>query len=278
MYLSILALPLLGAITSGLLGRKLGVTGAQLITCTCMILAALLSIVAFYEVALSGSPVSIHLSSWIDSGMMSVDWAFMFDSLTVSMLLPVLIVSSMVHIYSISYMSADPHNQRFFSYLSMFTFFMLILVAGDNYLILFVGWEGIGVSSYLLINFWFTRIQANKSAIKAMVVNRVGDTFLSVAFFVAFWAFGNLDYATIYSLSPYMNETVLTIIGLLFLFAAMGKSAQLGLHMWLPDAMEGPTPVSALIHAATLVTAGVYLLLRSSPLLEYAPTTLVVIT
>jgi NADH-ubiquinone oxidoreductase chain 5 len=155
----------------------------------------------------------------------------MFDSLTVSMLLPVLIVSSMVHVYSISYMSADPHNQRFFSYLSMFTFFMLILVAGDNYLILFVGWEGIGVSSYLLINFWFTRIQANKSAIKAMVVNRVGDTFLSVAFFVAFWAFGNLDYATIYSLSPYMNETVLTIIGLLFLFAAMGKSAQLGLHM-----------------------------------------------
>ena len=186
MYLSILALPLLGAITSGLLGRKLGVTGAQLITCACMIAAALLSIVAFYEVALCGSPVSIHLSSWIDSGMMSVDWAFMFDSLTVSMLLPVLVVSSMVLVYSISYMSADPHNQRFFSYLSMFTFFMLILVAGDNYLILFVGWEGIGVSSYLLINFWFTRIQANKSAIKAMVVNRVGDMFLSVAFFGVF--------------------------------------------------------------------------------------------
>lgn len=278
MYLSILALPLLGAATSGLLGRKLGVTGAHLITCVCMSTAAILSIVAFYEVALCGSPVSIHLTSWIDSGMMSVDWAFMFDSLTVSMLLPVTVVSSMVHIYSISYMAGDPHNQRFFSYLSMFTFFMLILVAGDNYLILFVGWEGIGVSSYLLINFWFTRIQANKSAIKAMVVNRVGDTFLSVAFFGVFWAFGNLDYATVYSLSPYMNETVLTIIGLLFLFAAMGKSAQLGLHTWLPDAMEGPTPVSALIHAATLVTAGVYLLLRSSPLLEFAPTTLVVIT
>jgi NADH-ubiquinone oxidoreductase chain 5 len=278
MYLSILALPLFGAMSAGLLGRKLGVTGAQLITCVCMSSAALLSIVAFYEVALCGSPVSIHLSSWIDSGMMSVDWAFMFDSLTVSMLLPVLVVSSMVHVYSISYMSADPHNQRFFAYLSMFTFFMLILVTGDNYLILFVGWEGIGVSSYLLINFWYTRIQANKSAIKAMVVNRVGDTFLSVAFFGVFWAFGNLDYATVYSLSPYMNETVLTIIGLLFLFAAMGKSAQLGLHTWLPDAMEGPTPVSALIHAATLVTAGVYLLLRSSPLLEFAPTTLVVIT
>jgi formate hydrogenlyase subunit 3/multisubunit Na+/H+ antiporter MnhD subunit len=239
MYLSLLALPLLGAITSGLLGRKLGVTGAQLITCACMITAALLSIVAFYEVALCGSPVSIHLSSWIDTGMMSVDWAFMFDSLTVSMLLPVLVVSSMVHVYSISYMSADPHNQRFFSYLSMFTFFMLILVAGDNYLILFVGWEGIGVSSYLLINFWFTRIQANKSAIKAMVVNRVGDMFLSVAFFGVFWTFGNLDYATVYSLSPYINETVLTVIGLFFLLAAMGKSAQLGLHTWLPDAMEG---------------------------------------
>lgn len=239
MYLSILLLPLLGAISSGLFGRKLGVTGGQLITCICMIAAAILSIIAFYEVALLGSPVSIHLSSWIDSGMLSVDWAFMFDSLTVSMLLPVLVVSSMVHVYSVSYMSEDPHNQRFFAYLSMFTFFMLILVAGNNYLILFLGWEGIGVSSYLLINFWFTRIQANKSAIKAMVVNRVGDMFLSIAFFGLFWAFGNLDYATIYSLSPYMNETVLTIIGLLFLLAAMGKSAQLGLHSWLPDAMEG---------------------------------------
>ena len=139
MYLSILTLPLLGAVTSGLFGRKLGVTGAQAITCICMIIAALLSIVAFYEVALSGSSVSIHLSSWIDSGMMSVDWSFMFDALTVSILLPVLIVSSMVHVYSINYMAIDPHNQRFFSYLSMFTFFMLILVTGDNYLILFVG-------------------------------------------------------------------------------------------------------------------------------------------
>lgn len=239
MYLSILALPLLGSISSGLFGRKLGVTGAQIITCVCMVISSFLSMVAFYEVALCGSPVSVYLSSWIDSGLMSVDWAFTFDSLTVSMLLPVLFVSSMVHIYSVTYMSADPHNQRFFAYLSMFTFFMLILVAGDNYLILFVGWEGIGVSSYLLINFWYTRIQANKSAIKAMVINRVGDTSLSIAFFGAFWAFGNLDYATIYSLSPYMNETVLTIIGLLFLFAAMGKSAQLGLHSWLPDAMEG---------------------------------------
>ena len=175
-------------------------------------------------------------------------------------------------------MSADPHNQRFFSYLSMFTFFMLILVTGDNYLIMFVGWEGIGISSYLLINFWFTRIQANKSAIKALVVNRVGDMFLSVGFFSMFFVFGNLDYSTVFSVAPFVNETVITIIGLLLLLAAIGKSAQLGLHTWLPDAMEGPNPVSALIHAATLVTAGVYLLLRSSPLIEYSPTTLLVVT
>ncbi|RYE12106.1 MAG: hypothetical protein EOP45_23445, partial [Sphingobacteriaceae bacterium] len=139
-------------------------------------------------------------------------------------------------------------------------------------------WEGIGISSYLLINFWFTRIQANKSGIKALVVNRVGDMFLSVAFFAIFFVFGNVDYATVFSVAPYINESVITIIGILLLLAAMGKSAQIGLHTWLPDAMEGPTPVSALIHAATLVTAGVYLLLRSSPVIEYGPTTLVLIT
>jgi NADH-ubiquinone oxidoreductase chain 5 len=278
MYLTILALPLLGALTAGFLGRKIGVTGSHIVTCTLLVMSALLSIVAFYEVGLSGSPVHIQLTSWIDSESMLVNWGFLFDSLTVSMLLPVLIVSSLVHIFSVDYMAADPHNQRFFSYLSMFTFFMLVLVAGDNYLVMFLGWEGIGVSSYLLINFWFTRIQANKSAIKALTVNRVGDMFLSVAFFALFWVFGNLDYSTVFTLSPFMNESALTLIGLLLLLAAMGKSAQLGLHTWLPDAMEGPTPVSALIHAATLVTAGVYLLLRSSPLLEYAPTTLVVIT
>jgi NADH-ubiquinone oxidoreductase chain 5 len=194
------------------------------------------------------------------------------------MLLPVLIVSSIVHMYSISYIAEDPHNQRFFSYLSIFTFFMLILVAGDNYLILFVGWEGIGISSYLLINFWFTRIQANKSGIKALTVNRVGDMFLSIGFFAIFWVFGNVDYATVFSVAPFMNETAITIIGLLLLVGAMAKSAQLGLHTWLPDRMEGPTPVSALIHAATLVTAGVYLMLRSSPIIEYGPTVLIIIT
>ncbi len=278
MYLSILALPLLGSAVAGLLGRKIGVTGAHIITTGSLMTTASLAIVAFYEVGLCGSPVSIELFSWIDSEFMLVSWGFLFDSLTVSMLLPVLVVSSLVHLYSISYMAEDPHNQRFFSYLSMFTFFMLVLVAGDNYLIMFIGWEGIGISSYLLINFWYTRIQANKSGIKALTVNRVGDMFLSVGFFAIFWVFGNVDYATVFSIAPFINETAITIIGLLLLLGAMAKSAQLGLHTWLPDAMEGPTPVSALIHAATLVTAGVYLMLRSSPIIEYGPTVLVVIT
>lgn len=278
MYLSILALPLFGSAVAGLLGRKIGVTGAHIITTGALMTSALLALVAFYEVGLCSSPVSIELFSWIDSEFLLVNWGFLFDSLTVSMLLPVLVVSSLVHLYSVSYMAQDPHNQRFFSYLSMFTFFMLILVAGDNYLILFVGWEGIGVSSYLLINFWYTRIQANKSGIKAMTVNRVGDMFLSIGFFAILWVFGNVDYATVFRIAPYINETAITIIGLLLLIGAMAKSAQFGLHTWLPDAMEGPTPVSALIHAATLVTAGVYLMLRSSPVIEYGPTVLVVIT
>lgn len=239
MYLSILALPLFGSATAGLLGRKLGVTGAHIVATGCLMASALLALVAFYEVGLCNSPVSINLFSWIDSESLLVQWGFLFDSLTVSMLLPVLIVSSLVHLYSISYMAEDPHNQRFFSYLSMFTFFMLVLVAGDNYLILFVGWEGIGISSYLLINFWYTRIQANKSGIKALTVNRVGDMGLSIGFFAILWVFGNVDYATVFRVAPYINETAITIIGLLLLVGAMAKSAQFGLHTWLPDRMEG---------------------------------------
>jgi NADH-ubiquinone oxidoreductase chain 5 len=183
MYLSILALPMFGSVIAGLRGRSIGVTGAHIITTGCLMTSAALAIVAFYEVGLSGSPVSIVLGTWIDSEFMLVQWGFLFDSLTVSMLFPVLIVSSLVHLYSISYMAEDPHNQRFFSYLSMFTFFMLVLVTGDNYLILFIGWEGIGISSYLLINFWYTRMQANKAGMKALTVNRVGDMFLSIGFY-----------------------------------------------------------------------------------------------
>ena len=189
---------------------------------------------------------------------------------------PVLIVSSLVHIYSIGYMSHDPHNQRFFSYLSLFTFMMVILVTANNFLLMFVGWEGVGVCSYLLVAFWHSRIAANQSSLSAFLTNRVGDCFLTVGMFAIIWAFGNLDYATVFSLAPYMNENVVTIIGICLVIGAMAKSSQVGLHVWLPMAMEGPTPVSALIHAATMVTAGVYLLMRSSPLIEYSSTVLII--
>jgi NADH-ubiquinone oxidoreductase chain 5 len=171
-------------------------------------------------------------------------------------------------------MSHDPHNQRFFSYLSLFTFMMIILVTANNFLLMFVGWEGVGVCSYLLVSFWFTRIAANQSSISAFLTNRVGDCFLTIGMFAILWSFGNIDYATVFSLAPFMNENIVTIIGICLLIGAMAKSSQIGLHVWLPMAMEGPTPVSALIHAATMVTAGVYLLMRSSPLIEYSSTVL----
>ena len=276
MYLAIIILPLLGSIASGFFGRKIGVTGSQIITCTAVIMTTVFAIVAFFEVGLNNIPVSIELFRWIDSESLYVSWGFHFDSLTVSMLIPVLIVSSLVHIYSIGYMSHDPHIQRFFSYLSLFTFMMLILVTADNYLLMFVGWEGVGVCSYLLVCFWYSRIAANQSSLSAFLTNRVGDCFLTIGMFAILWAFGNLDYATVFSLAPYMNENVVTIIGICLVIGAMAKSSQVGLHVWLPMAMEGPTPVSALIHAATMVTAGVYLLMRSSPLIEYSSVVLMI--
>lgn len=278
MYLSILIFPLLASFVSGFLGRKIGITGSHILTCTCLTISSILATIAFYEVGICGSPVSIYLFSWIDSELMSISWEFLFDQLTVSMFIPVLYISTLIHIYTTSYLSEDPHNQRFFSYLSLFTFFMLLLVSGANYFVMFIGWEGIGVVSYLLINFYFTRIQANKAAILALTMNRVGDMGLSIGFFALFALFGSLDYSTIFSLASYMNETAVTIISLLLLMGAMAKSAQIPLHSWLPGSMEAPTPVSALLHAATLVTAGLYLLVRSSPILEYSPTALLIIT
>lgn len=274
MYLTIIILPLLSSIVSGFFGRKVGVTGSHLIACISVVLTTLLSIVSFFEVGINNISVYIKLFSWIDSESLNVSWGFVFDSLTVSMLIPVLIVSSLVHIYSIGYMSHDPHNQRFFSYLSLFTFMMIILVTSNNYLLMFVGWEGVGVCSYLLVSFWFTRIAANQSSISAFLTNRVGDCFLTIGMFAILWSFGNIDYSTVFSLAPLMNENLITIIGICLLIGAMAKSSQIGLHVWLPMAMEGPTPVSALIHAATMVTAGVYLLMRSSPLIEYSNTVL----
>ena len=276
MYLALILLPILASVTAGFFGRKVGVSGSQLITCSCLLISTILSILAFLEVGFNNIPVTVYLFRWIDSEYLNIGWAFNFDSLTVSMLIPVLIVSSLVHVYSIGYMSHDPHNQRFFSYLSLFTFMMIILVTADNFLLMFVGWEGVGVCSYLLVSFWFTRIAANQSSLSAFLTNRVGDCFLTIGMFAILLSFGNIDYSTVFSLAPFFNENIIIIIGLCLLIGAMAKSSQVGLHVWLPMAMEGPTPVSALIHAATMVTAGVYLLIRTSPLIDYSSTVLLV--
>lgn len=288
MYLLIVILPLLGSITAGGFGRLLGFRGAALITTSCVFISFLCSTLAFYEVALCASPVYIHCAGWFFCEMFDASWGFWFDSLTVVMLIVITSISTLVHLYSISYMAGDPHIPRFMSYLSIFTFFMLMLVTADNFIQMFLGWEGVGLASYLLINFWFTRLQANKSAIKAMLVNRVGDFGLALGIFGIFNIFKTVDFATVFACAAQMKDQVtyiagfpfhaLTIIGILLFVGAIGKSAQLGLHTWLPDAMEGPTPVSALIHAATMVTAGVFMVSRCSPLFEYAPDALVVIT
>jgi NADH-ubiquinone oxidoreductase chain 5 len=253
-----------------------------------MLTSFFLSIVSFFEVGLSRCPVYIRLSPWVDCEMFDASWGFMFDSLTVTMCFVVTSISFLVHIYSTGYMSHDPHQPRFMSYLSLFTFFMLMLVTSDNFLQLFFGWEGVGLCSYLLINFWFTRLQANKSAIKAMIVNRVGDFGLAIAIFSIFLVFKTIDFCTVFSLVPYFASdnifflgysfSSINLIAFLLFVGAVGKSAQLILHTWLPDAMEGPTPVSALIHAATMVTAGVFLIIRCSPIYEYSSDVLFFVT
>jgi hypothetical protein len=239
MYITIITLPFLAAILSGFFGRAIGVKGVHIINISCIFITTLLSIIAFYEVIFCNSPVSIELLPWITSEHMRIMWSFYFDELTVSMLIPVLIVSLLVHFYSIGYMGEDPHQQRFFSYISLFTGLMIILVTGNNFLVLFLGWEGVGICSYLLVHFWYTRIAAVKSGMNAMFTNRVGDYFLTIGFFALFFTFGTLDFASIFTLAPYININVITLISLLLLLGAAAKSAQLGLHIWLPMAMEG---------------------------------------
>jgi NADH-ubiquinone oxidoreductase chain 5 len=288
MYLIIVFLSLIGSCFAGLFGRYLGSWGSAIVTTSCLFLSLLLSLFAFYEVALMGCFVYINLSTWISSEVLNVDWGFMFDSLTVIMCVVVTFVSFLVHLYSTEYMSHDPHLPRFMSYLSLFTFFMLILVTANNFVQMFVGWEGVGLCSYLLINFWFTRIQANKAAIKAMIMNRIGDFALIMGIMLIFLNYKSVDYATVFLLTPFFTTKIinflnfdihlLTAVGVFLFIGAIGKSAQLGLHTWLPDAMEGPTPVSALIHAATMVTAGVFLLARSSFIYEHVPNVLEYVT
>ena len=281
MYLLLVFLPLIGSISAGLFGRFLGSRGAALVSTSCVCLSTFCSGIAFYECGLCGSVCSLEYQSWFSSEMFDAAWGFYFDSLTVVMLLVINIVSTLVHVYSISYMWGDAHIPRFMSYLSIFTFFMLMLVTADNFLQLFFGWEGVGLASYLLINFWFTRCQASKASIKAMLINRIGDFGLALGIMCIFSHFKSVSFATVFSCAANMadHQTILfncslhtcDCIGILLFIGAVGKSAQLGLHTWLPDAMEGPTPVSALIHAATMVTAGVFLLARCSPLFEFAP-------
>ena len=280
-------LPLIAAIIVGLFGRTLGDRASQLITCLGVGIAAVLSIVIFVDVAVGHHTYVVDLMRWIDTGPLSVDWALRLDSLSSVMLCVVTIVSTMVHIYSIGYMSHDPSKPRFMAYLSLFTFAMLMLVTADNFVQLFFGWEGVGTCSYLLIGFWYDRETANAAAMKAFIVNRVGDFGFALGIFAVFVIFGSLDFDTVFNAVPTkLNMTLhflnwhpdaITLAALLLFVGAMGKSAQLGLHTWLPDAMEGPTPVSALIHAATMVTAGVFMVCRLSPMLEHSQTALDVI-
>lgn len=288
MYLSIIIIPFLGSCLAGGFGRYLGPYGTSLITIFSMASAATLSCFVFYEVGLSSCPCYIKGIFWISSEYFYTNWGFLFDSLTALMLVIVTIISMLVHIYSTEYMSHDPCLPRFMSYLSLFTAFMVVLVTADNYIQMFFGWEGIGLTSFLLINFWFTRLQANKAAIKAMLLNRLGDFGLAIGIFLIYLHFQSLDYDSVFALSSLLESrkvffflfdvNLLGLVGILLFVGAIGKSAQIGLHTWLPDAMEGPTPVSALIHAATLVTAGVFLLVRSSPILENSQQVLSVIT
>ena len=223
MYLSIIILPLLSSIVSGFLGRKVGVTGSQIITCGSLIITSILMTIAFYEVGICNSPVIIDINSWFEIEILNITWSFYFDQLTVSLGLAVIYCSTLIHIYSVDYLSQDPHNQRFFSYLSAFTAGMLVLICGGNFLVMFVGWEAIGVVSYLLINFYFTRIQANKSAILAFTMNRGGDMLMSIGFFAIFSLIGTLNYSEVFSLIPFLNDNAITIISLFLLGGALAK-------------------------------------------------------
>ena len=281
MYQAILLLPLAGAIFAGFLGRLLGARSAEVVTTTLVLITAVLSWLAFYQVALQGQEVRIELMRFVDSGALKSVWSLRIDTLTTVMLVVVTNVSGLVHLYSVGYMEDDPSRPRFFAYLSLFTFAMLALVTADDFLQLFFGWEGVGLASYLLIGFWYHKPSANAAAIKAFIVNRVGDFGFALGIFAVFTLFNSIQYDTVFASAPdQVGKTMeflgfhvdaLTLICLLLFMGAMGKSAQFLLHTWLPDAMEGPTPVSALIHAATMVTAGVFMVARLSPLFELAP-------
>ena len=272
MILNIFFLPLLGFVTALGFGKHLGRQGVSIVTTSLIGICCFLAYINLFELlSIEGNSYTIVISPWVLSGLLEFNWCFFCDSLTSVMLVVVTTISFLVHLYSTEYIKEDPHVSRFMGYLSLFTFFMIVLVTGNNFFQLFTGWEGVGLCSFFLINFWFTRLQANKAAIKAMIVNRVGDFFLFLGILFIYGETCSVDFNSIFSFSKefFSEEAYLYKLGTLFLFlGAMGKSAQLGLHTWLPDAMEGPTPVSALIHAATMVTAGVFLVARCSFIFE----------
>ncbi|TGS16904.1 NADH-quinone oxidoreductase subunit L [Mesorhizobium sp. M2E.F.Ca.ET.209.01.1.1] len=300
MYQAIVFLPLLGFLIVGLFGNSLGAKASEYITSGFLVIAAILSWIAFFTVGFGhGEVFTVPVLRWIQSGGIDASWALRIDTLTVVMLVVVNTVSALVHIYSIGYMHHDPNRPRFFAYLSLFTFAMLMLVTADNLIQMFFGWEGVGLASYLLIGFWYKKPSANAAAIKAFVVNRVGDFGFALGIFGVFVLFGSVNLSTVFANAASFlpaegapagaavltflghaldKQTALTVVCLLLFMGAMGKSAQVPLHTWLPDAMEGPTPVSALIHAATMVTAGVFMLARLSPLFELSHSALTVVT
>lgn len=281
-------LPLLMFSIVFLFGKRLGDRISQFLTCSGLIASAAISVVLFQDVILNGNERTVSLMTWVSSGDFVVDWAVRLDTLSVVMMNVITIVSACVHVYSVGYMSHDKAKARFMSYLSLFTFTMLMLVTSDNVVQLFFGWEGVGLASYLLIGFWNHKHSANRAAMKAFIVNRVGDLGLALGVCTLFILFGSVQYDALFADVVGKAETYfefwgyeihgLTLACILLFIGACGKSAQLGLHTWLPDAMEGPTPVSALIHAATMVTAGIFLIARFSPVYEYAPLALEIVT
>ncbi len=284
----IVFLPLLGSIISGFFGSRLGSKACQILTSSFVSISAILSLYIFYLVIADDYSTNKLIFNWISSGSFQVNWSIYIDTLTSVMLVVVSLISSIIHFYSIGYMSHDPHKPRFMAYLSLFTFAMLTLVTADNFLQLFFGWEGVGLCSYFLIGFWYKKPSANAAAIKAFIVNRVGDFGFAIGIFLIFFFYGTVNYNEVFQQTPNLVQkeviflgiqfNLITLVCLLLFIGAMGKSAQILLHTWLPDAMEGPTPVSALIHAATMVTAGVFLVVRCSPIFEYSQTALNVVT
>ena len=288
LLLTLIFLPFLGSVAAGLFGFYIGREGSVFITTLTTFLSCIFSLIIIYNSIKHEYEYFIYISNWINSGLFNCNWSFLFDSLTMIMLVVVTSISTLVHFYSSKYMATDPHLSRFMSFLSLFTFFMIILLTGDNFMQMFVGWEGVGFCSFLLINFWFTRLQANKAAIKAMLINRISDLILLLGVLTIFYNIRTIEYFSTFAAISIVKDfnfiflnyilSIIDVACILIFIGAMGKSSQIFLHLWLPDAMEGPTPVSALIHAATMVTAGVYLITRCSPIFEYSVFSLKVVT